>query len=288
MPAVAPLVLPDRARVDALVAELVANRLAAGRARTPPDLALLELDRDGRVGTDDLDGLWATREIIVVACGADRAGALAAMLEPPGEADTPAALLTEHPRLTVVADRAAAVRLSPRPGRDSDHVLVVLGHREPGISAEHRISAESRARLRHAVALARRTPVRAAVLTGYTSTGGLSEAEQMKTTWDESLAPALLEVAGRDTAENASRSLPIILALGVRHVTVVSSAWHVRVPWFFAPYRRYGLRVRYRPAVLHGPWLRMLREELRQAPRAPARRRAAMAEVQPPRLPGRK
>ena len=34
------------------------------------------------------------------------------------------------------------------------------------------------------------------MLTGYTSTGGLSEAEQMKATWDEQEAPALLEVAG--------------------------------------------------------------------------------------------
>ena len=99
-------------------------------------------------------------------------------------------------------------------------MLVVLGHREPGISAEHRISAESRARLRHARASRRAgTPVRAAILTGYTSTGGLSEAEQMKGAWDEHDAPALLEVAGRNTAENASRSLPLLLALGeVRRV----------------------------------------------------------------------
>jgi uncharacterized SAM-binding protein YcdF (DUF218 family) len=122
--------------------------------------------------------------------------------------------------------------------------------------------------------------VRAAVLTGYTSTGGLSEAEQMKATWDEGLAPALLEVAGRDTAENASRSLPLILAIGdVRHVIVVSSAWHVRVPWFFAPYRRFGLHVGYRAAFFHGNWPRMLRQELRQAPRAARRRREAMAAV---------
>src|SRR5439155_23153196 len=168
----------------------------------------------------------------------------------------------------------------PQPAWVSDRVLVVLGHREPGISAEHRISAESRARLRHAEAIARRLPVRAAVLTGYTSTDGLSEAEQMKATWDEGRAPALLEVAGRDTAENASRSLPIILAIGeARHVIVVSSAWHLRVPWFFAPYRKFGLRVSYRASFRHGNWPRMLRKELRQMPRAPRRRREAMEAV---------
>jgi hypothetical protein len=198
------------------------------------------------------------------------------MLDAPAGPASPASLLRDHPRATVVCDRAAAARLDPFPGAGSDHVLVVLGHREPGISAEHRISSESRARLRHARTLAAREPVRAVVLTGWTSTGGLSEAEQMKASWDEALAPALLEVAGRDTAENATRSLPIVLALGdVRHVTVVSSAWHVRVPWFFAPYRRYGLHVSYRASFLHGSWPRMLANEMRLLPRAPARRAEA-------------
>ena len=121
------------------------------------------------------------------------------------------------------------------------------------------------------------------VLTGYTSTGGLSEAEQMKTAWDEHLAPALLEVAGRDTAENASRTLPILLALGeAQRVVVVSSPWHLRVPWYFAPYRSYGLDVSYRPSDRHGPWRRMLAEEFRDLRRARPRRRAAMAAVHPP------
>jgi len=189
-----------------------------------------------------------------------------------------------------VCDRAAAARLTPRAQYASDRALVVLGHREPGISVEHRISHESRARLRHARELAERMPVRAVVLTGYTSTGGLSEAEQMKTAWDDHDAPALLEVAGRDTAENATRSLPILLALGdVRHVIVVSSAWHLRVPFFFRPYRRFGLRVAYRASFAHGNWPRMLAHELRAFPRAPARRRAAFsaaAATAPARPPG--
>ena len=165
----------------------------------------------------------------------------------------------------------------------SDRVLVVLGHRDAGIDTEHRVSFQSRARLRRARRLAERSPVRAAVLTGYTTTGGLSEAEQMKTAWDEHAAPALLEVAGRNTAENASRSLPILLALGdVTHVTVVSSFWHVRVPWFFAPYRRYGLRVEYRASFSHRGWLRLLRRELREALRARSERRVAMAASHSP------
>jgi hypothetical protein len=126
-------------------------------------------------------------------------------------------------------------------------------------------------------------PIRAVILTGYTSTGGLSEAEQMKGAWDEHQAPALLEEAGRDTAENASRSLPILLALGeARTIVVVSSGWHIRVPWFFAPYRDFGLRVEYRPSFTDGRWPRMLAHELRELRSARSERRSAMTAMRPP------
>jgi hypothetical protein len=100
----------------------------------------------------------------------------------------------------------------------------------------------------------------------------------MKGSWDEWVAPALLEVAGRDTAENASRTLPVVLALGeARHVAVVPSAWHLRVPWFFAPYRRYGLRVSFRVSAGHGHWPRT---SPRSSARAASRERSGR-----PRLP---
>jgi glucosamine-6-phosphate deaminase len=283
---------------------LAATELAA----TPLDLAVVGLDGDGGVALDapparvasgvrrvtladgsdaltvGLGTLYRARELVVLAVGEDTAEALRATLEEPPGPGSPASLLTDHPRITIIADRAAASRLTPRLEHASDRVLVVLGHREPGISAEHRISFESRARLRHARRLAQRHPYRAAILTGYTSTGGLSEAEQMKGARDEHVTPALLEVAGRNTAENASRSLPLILALGdVRRVVVVTSAWHLRTRYFFAPYREYGLDVAYRVSVGHGHWPRMLREELRGARRAPAQRAAAMAAMRMPR-----
>lgn len=315
-----PLAAVHRLDGSALDLAAEAARHEAVLEAAPIDLAVLGLGRDGHVAMDEpparfasgvrivepaadtrldaasafgdvarvpvraltvgLGTLYRVRELIVLATGADRAPALRAMLEEPVGADCPASLLRDHPRLTVICDREAASLLTPRPEFTSGHVLVVLGHREPGISPEHRISAESRARLRRALDIARRTPVRAAVLTGYTSTGGLSEAEQMKATWDEHVAPALLEVAGRNTAENASRSLPLLLALGdARQITVVSSAWHIRVPWFFAPYRRFGLRVSYRASFIGGDWPRMLREELRQARRARTDRQAAMSQL---------
>jgi glucosamine-6-phosphate deaminase len=231
--------------------------------------------------TVGLGTLLAARELILLVTGAQKAEALAATLEGRRGPQFPASLLMVHPRLSVICDREAAQLLAPRASWASDRVAIVLGHREPTISAEHRISAESRARLRRAARLSRRDPPRAVILTGYTRTGGLSEAEQMEAEWGGD-PPALMEDAGRDTAENASRSLPLISALGgVRRVTVVTSAWHLRAPYFFAPYRGFGLRVSFR-FTLRGRWPRMLWHELRHVRRMRRDRARAMAAVRLP------
>jgi hypothetical protein len=231
--------------------------------------------------TVGLRTLIAARELVVLVTGAAKAGALRAMLEGDPGPHSPASMIRGHPRLSVICDRDAARLLTPRASWSSDRVAIVLGHREPNISAEHRISDESRARLRRAARLCRSRPPRAVILTGYTRSGGLSEAEQMEAEWTGDV-PALMEDAGRDTAENASRSLPLIRALGgVRRVTVVTSAWHLRAPYFFAPYRGFGLRVSFR-FTLRGRWARMLWHELRHIRRMRRDRRRAMAAVRLP------
>jgi len=53
------------------------------------------------------------RRILLLACGATKAAALAAALEGPVTALVPASALQRHPDVTVVADLAAAARLSP-------------------------------------------------------------------------------------------------------------------------------------------------------------------------------
>lgn len=230
--------------------------------------------------------LLSARELLLIVTGADKAAALQRALEAPVGPDVPASLLRAHPCLTVICDRAAAADLRPAAGRASDHVAVVLGHREPGVSAEHRISAHSRARLARAARLCRDTPVRAVVLTGYTHTGGLSEAEQMQREWPLPDVPVLLEVAGRNTAENASRTLPIVLALGgAGRVSVVTSLWHLRAPYFFAPYRAFGLELTMRPARPLRGWPHLLAEELGGLPGMARQRRAAMDAVRLPEGP---
>jgi glucosamine-6-phosphate deaminase len=232
--------------------------------------------------TVGLRTLAGARELLMLVSGRAKAPALRAMLERPQSTDCPASLLRDHPRLTVVCDEEAASLLHPRPGWSGDRALVVLGHREPGRSPEHRISNESRARLRRAARECAEDPPRAVILTGFTRSRGLSEAEQMEAEWALPDVPALLEDAGRDTSENASRSLPIIRAIGeIRRVTVVTSAWHLRAPYFFAPYRTLGLRLRF-AWTAHGDWPRMLWHELWSLPAARRARRRAMAEMRLP------
>jgi glucosamine-6-phosphate deaminase len=212
--------------------------------------------------TVGIQTLLEARELVLLVTGSVKAEILREALTGPVRAAVPASLLRLHTRLTVLCDEAAAARLRAAPGSASDRALVVLGHRDPD-SREHRASHQSFARLAVAARIARTTPVKAAVITGFTSTGGLSEAEQMAEEWSVEGVPAVLEVAGRDTIENATRSLPLVLALGVRRVTVVTSAWHIRARRAFAPYRRHGLRVDFRYDWSEGPWLRMLWKEFR-------------------------
>ena len=232
--------------------------------------------------TVGLETLLSAREVLLLVTGAGKAETLRRALTGAVREDVPASLLRLHPRLTVLCDEPAAARLDHVPGLHSDHVLVVLGHRQPGVSREHRASRESFARLRRAAELAAEAPVRAAILTGYTSTDGLSEAEQMAVEWPGA-APLLLEVAGRDTAENATRSLPLVLALGgVRRATIVTSAWHFRAVPYFKAYRRYGLGVDFQSDFTKGGWGRMLWNELRLTPRVGRTRRAAWADARIP------
>jgi glucosamine-6-phosphate deaminase len=232
--------------------------------------------------TVGLRTMSAARELLLLVTGEAKAPALRAMLEGEPGPMCPASLLRDHPRLTVVCDAAAASLLQPRAGWSSDRAVVVLGHREPR-SASDGISDESRARLRRAEEVCARHAVRVVILTGYSRTpDGLSEAEQMKAEWSVPNVPAVLEDAGRNTAENAARSLPLIRAAGdIRHVTVVTSAWHLRTLYFFAPYRALGLRLRF-AGELRGPWLRMLLTELRGALRMRRQRREALAAMRLP------
>jgi hypothetical protein len=300
---VALLVLADVPAVQRTVASIVANRTAAGQVVTTPeatedaiglvripdppegepsDVLVTSLGTSGALLADDaLDVALTCREVIVVATGRDCRAALEATLADPPSRAYQCSLLRSHQRLTVIADESAAGLLELGHNWDSDHVIIVLGHRQPGLSLEHRISGESLDRLHRAERLTRGRAARAIILTGYSSTGGLSEAEQMAVQWVLPGVPRILEVAGRTTAENASCSLPLILALGgVRRVTVVTSAWHLRTRYFFAPYRRYGVDLEFHFTWRSTRWAERVAAELSLFRRAPAARRKAFAAME--------
>ena len=310
----------DGARADP---EAECARHQALLDRAPIDLAVLGLGRDGHVAFDEpgspldagvrrvrlhrttrqdaaadfggiehvpeealtvgLRTLLEAREVLMLVTGEGKAYALREMLEGERGPSSPASVLRTHPRLTILCDAPAARLLRARPAGRAGRAVIVLGHRDVGISAAHRISDESRERIARAVRECRARPPRAVILTGYTRTPhGLSEAEQMKAEWPLREVPALLEDAGRNTAENATCSLPLLRAMGdVRHVVVVTSAWHLRAPYFFAPYRVLGLRLSFAPE-LHGPWLRPLLSELRALRHARAQRSRAMSRMRLP------
>lgn len=245
------------------------------REAAAPDFGSLE-SVPTHAFTVGLRTLLEARELLVLVTGEVKAEALAAMFDGPPRSAFPASLLRMHPHLTVLCDQEAAARLRPRAGTGSDHVVIVLGHRERPAGRLHRATHESAERVRVAEGVVGRDPARAAILTGHTSTpGDSSEAEQMAAEWTSDV-PVVLELAGRNTAENATRSLPLILALGgVRRVTVVTSAWHIRARPYFAPYRRYGLELRFRYDWRGGHWLAMLAKELRLLPLVPGIRARA-------------
>jgi len=72
---------------------------------------------------------------------------------------------------------------------------------------------------------------------GRSPASGVSEAEQMLRLWHGAEAPELvLEPTAETTAQNASRTLPLLLQRGIEHAVVVSAPLHRRrVRWFFEP-----------------------------------------------------
>jgi hypothetical protein len=68
-------------------------------------------------------------------------------------------------------------------------------------------------------------------------------------------------------------------------VTVVTSAWHLRAPYMFAPWRGHRLRVHF-AVDWRGDWPRMLARELHEGRVAPRERSEALAAMALPPLSG--
>ena len=158
--------------------------------------------------------------------------------------------------------------------------IVVPGHGSIDPAGVHRISARSRGLVVEAERLVSSLGASLVVFSGWSSTGGPSEAEQMKEAWRGPAVELLVEPTARTTAENASRTLPLLLARGVRTAVVVCSPLHALRTWLFFSrlYRSRGIAVRIRAARVR-PSLRAVAWELGALPLVPVQLRAARAEL---------
>jgi DUF218 domain len=122
----------------------------------------------------------------------------------------------------------------------SDWAIVIPGH-----SARGRVSARCRRLLAQAADLAEQRVPRLILFTGWSANGRASEAEQMLDAWPgRQDVELVVETTAATTAQNASRSLPLLLARGIREATIVCAPLHARrVRYFFETiYGQAGLR----------------------------------------------
>ena len=151
----------------------------------------------------------------------------------------------------------------------------------PGHSVSGRLSDRCSRLLAAAARLADRREPRVVVFTGWSPAGGPSEGEQMLAAWPGRRDVELVaEPTAAVTAENASRSLPLLLARGVREATVVCTPLHLgRVRYLFpALYGRFGVDCAVRVAWT-APTPSALAWELGALAVLRRQRRAAAAEL---------
>jgi uncharacterized SAM-binding protein YcdF (DUF218 family) len=89
------------------------------------------------------------------------------------------------------------------------------------------------------------------VFSGWSADGGRSEAVQMRDLWrGRQGVEVVVEETASTTAENAARTLPLLLERGVERAVVICAPLHlVRVRWIFRNvYERHGVLVRVRAA----------------------------------------
>jgi uncharacterized SAM-binding protein YcdF (DUF218 family) len=181
----------------------------------------------------------------------------------------------------------ASVRAMPPKGEQAarrrkaaGRVIVVLGYHEIGDDGRHGISPICRAAVRRAEALAAEAPPRAVIFTGWSSTGGPPEAEQMAAEWQGRNDVTLIrEPQAVNTAENAVRSLELVRAIdGASEIVLVCSIRHFpRVRFFFDRlYRSHGYVTRYRYVVRPLPSLPLWHHELLSLVRMARDRRRAL------------
>ena len=158
--------------------------------------------------------------------------------------------------------------------------IVVPGHGDVDPAGTHRITRRCLRLVHEAERLVTAGGADVVVFSGWSSTGGPSEAEQMRDLWSGPDVELVVEPTARNTAENASRTLPLLGERGIERAVVVCTPTHLaRTRLLFGRlYRGAGVEVAYR-AVAVAPSLRSIAWELAAFPFLPAQLRAARAEL---------
>ena len=134
--------------------------------------------------------------------------------------------------------------------------LVVLGSSRRDRTGAYRISRACRRVVAQAALLAERLEPRVVVFSGWAPNGGASEAEQMQELWRGPEVELVVEPTASTTAENAARTLPLLLEHEIEHAVVICTPPHVyRARWFFRRlYTAHGIRTSFEtPRVVPTP-----------------------------------
>ena len=156
--------------------------------------------------------------------------------------------------------------------------IVVPGN-EVRVDGVWRISAACLVLVREAERLAA-GGVSVVIFSGWSRGGEPSEAEQMRDAWQGPEVELVVEPSASVTAENAARTLPLLVSRGVRRALVLSTPWHRhRTHFFFSRlYALGGVEAEVR-AVPAPRGARSLAHELAALPLARRQLRAAQAEL---------
>ena len=158
--------------------------------------------------------------------------------------------------------------------------IVVLGHGRLDPHGVHRISTRCLRLVHEAERLASSAGPDVVVFSGWSPSGGISEGEQMRDAWRGPSVELLAETTARSTAENAARTLPLLLDRGIVRAIVVCAPTHLfRTRLLFGRlYRRAGVEPTFRVAAIR-PTLGSIAWELAALPFLPLELRAAENEL---------
>ena len=165
-------------------------------------------------------------------------------------------------------------------GEDVPRTAIIVPGHGGWADNDYRISTRCRRLVRAAEELAERRTPRAVVFSGWSPLGAASEAEQMRDAWRGPKVELIVEPTATVTAENAARTLPLLLDRGVDLAYVVCAPFHyLRTRYFFQKlYATRGIDVTVRTVPV-APSVRALAWELAALPLARAQLRRVSAEL---------